>query len=70
MPLLLFIKFRHQKRLQNNQINFADHKFSFRLRCLSKNKNKNMEYGIYFNNDNANENILATLEELENTFFY
>jgi len=28
-----------------------------------------MEHSIYFNNDSANENILATLEELDNIFF-
>src|SRR5271170_5659298 len=28
-----------------------------------------MEYGIHFNNDNANKNILAALEEVDNTFF-
>jgi len=28
-----------------------------------------MEYGIHFDNDNANKNILATLEEVDNTFF-
>ncbi|GES76155.1 hypothetical protein GLOIN_2v1484099 [Rhizophagus clarus] len=28
-----------------------------------------MEYGIYFNNDSNNKSILASLEELENTFF-
>jgi len=28
-----------------------------------------MEYGIYFDNINANENILAILEEVDNTFF-
>ena len=28
-----------------------------------------MEYGIHFNNDNANNNILAALEEVDNTFF-
>ncbi|GBC03703.1 hypothetical protein RclHR1_05270012 [Rhizophagus clarus] len=28
-----------------------------------------MEYGIYFNDDNANNNVLATLEEVNNTFF-
>ncbi len=30
----------------------------------------NIEYGIYFNNDNTNKAILAALEELENTFFF
>ncbi|GES99427.1 hypothetical protein GLOIN_2v1769618 [Rhizophagus clarus] len=28
-----------------------------------------MEYGIYFNNNSANENILATITELKNIFF-
>ena len=28
-----------------------------------------MEYGIYYDNDNANKTILAALKELENTFF-
>ncbi|RGB42230.1 hypothetical protein C1646_662434 [Rhizophagus diaphanus] len=28
-----------------------------------------MKYGIHFNNDNANNNILAALEEVNNTFF-
>ncbi|RIA79589.1 hypothetical protein C1645_840332 [Glomus cerebriforme] len=28
-----------------------------------------MKYGIHFNNNNANENILATLEEVDNIFF-
>jgi hypothetical protein len=28
-----------------------------------------MEYGIHFDNDSANENILAALEEVNNTFF-
>ncbi|PKK47984.1 hypothetical protein RhiirC2_761752, partial [Rhizophagus irregularis] len=28
-----------------------------------------MEYGINFDNDNANENILSVLAELNNTFF-
>ncbi|GES98234.1 hypothetical protein GLOIN_2v1484099 [Rhizophagus clarus] len=28
-----------------------------------------MEYGIYFNNNSANENILAAITELENIFF-
>ncbi|PKB93283.1 hypothetical protein RhiirA5_415157, partial [Rhizophagus irregularis] len=28
-----------------------------------------MEYGINFDNDNANENILSALAELNNTFF-
>ena len=28
-----------------------------------------MEYGIHFVDDNANNTILAALEELENTFF-
>ena len=28
-----------------------------------------MEYGIHFDNDNANKNILAALEEVDNTFF-
>jgi hypothetical protein len=29
----------------------------------------NMKFGIYFNNDSANKTIVATLEELKNTFF-
>jgi hypothetical protein len=29
----------------------------------------NMEFGIYFDNDSANKTIVASLEELENTFF-
>ncbi|CAB5173433.1 unnamed protein product [Rhizophagus irregularis] len=28
-----------------------------------------MEYGINFNSDDANKNILSALEELDNTFF-
>jgi hypothetical protein len=28
-----------------------------------------MEHGIHLNNDDANKNILATLEEVDNTFF-
>jgi hypothetical protein len=28
-----------------------------------------MEYGIHFNNDNANETVLVALQELENTYF-
>ena len=28
-----------------------------------------MEYGIYFNNDNAYETVIVALEELENTYF-
>ena len=28
-----------------------------------------MEYGIHFNNDDTNKNILAALEEVNNTFF-
>ncbi|RIA92913.1 hypothetical protein C1645_735915 [Glomus cerebriforme] len=28
-----------------------------------------MEYGIHFNCDNANKNILSALEEVDNTFF-